>query len=172
MEPRLWLRWGNSWRTISRSILRLLMPWLFASLAYQQPRFSLGRINRQKNPAWRECYFTRRAHELDPLHMFEDYTFKIINVSPRANELICLYVVCTSGTVVQWVEVTAVDWVSWGHRGCLRIPWTHGWIQPINGVRPEQNGCLIADNILNCLFLKENFWISNKISLKYMFLMH
>ena len=36
-----------------------------------------------------------------------------------------------------------------------------------NIMRPWQNGCHFADNILKCISLNENFWILNKISLNY-----
>ena len=35
-----------------------------------------------------------------------------------------------------------------------------------NTLRPEQNGRHFADGILKCIFLNENFWILNDISLK------
>ena len=37
----------------------------------------------------------------------------------------------------------------------------------VNTLRPRQNGRNIADDIFKCIFLNENFSISNKISLKY-----
>ena len=36
-----------------------------------------------------------------------------------------------------------------------------------NILRPRQNGRHFADDIFKCIFLKENIWISNKISLKF-----
>ena len=36
-----------------------------------------------------------------------------------------------------------------------------------NTLRPRQNGCQFLDDIFKCIFLNENFKISNKISLKY-----
>ena len=36
----------------------------------------------------------------------------------------------------------------------------------INTLRPRQNGCHFADDILKCIFLNENVWIPIKISLK------
>ena len=46
------------------------------------------------------------------------------------------------------------------HTGCCR------YLSPINTLRPIQNGCHFADNVFKCIFLNENFWISNNISLK------
>ena len=51
----------------------------------------------------------------------------------------------------------------------------HNWIYAlmlfdgvrINTLRPRQNGRHFADDILNCIFLNENVWISFKISLKF-----
>ena len=37
----------------------------------------------------------------------------------------------------------------------------------VNTLRPRQNGCHFADDIFNCIFLKENIWIPIKISLKF-----
>ena len=36
-----------------------------------------------------------------------------------------------------------------------------------NTLRPRQNCCSFADNIFKCILLKENVWISLKISLKF-----
>ena len=42
------------------------------------------------------------------------------------------------------------------------------WIyEYINTLRPRQNGRRFADDIFKCIFLNENVWISNKISLKF-----
>ena len=40
-------------------------------------------------------------------------------------------------------------------------------VGPINTLRPKQNGRNFADDILKCIFLNENVWIPNKISLKF-----
>ena len=37
----------------------------------------------------------------------------------------------------------------------------------VNTLRPRQNGCHFADDILKWIFLNENVWISIKISLKF-----
>ena len=37
----------------------------------------------------------------------------------------------------------------------------------LNSSPPGQNGRHFADDMFKCIFLNENFWISNKISLKY-----
>ena len=39
--------------------------------------------------------------------------------------------------------------------------------QRVSTLRPRQNGCHFTDDIFKCIILNENFWISNKISLKY-----
>ena len=39
--------------------------------------------------------------------------------------------------------------------------------QSVNTLRPRQNGRHFADDILKCIFLNENAWISLKISLKF-----
>ena len=36
----------------------------------------------------------------------------------------------------------------------------------VNTLRPRQNGCHFPDDIINCIFLTENVWISIKISMK------
>ena len=41
------------------------------------------------------------------------------------------------------------------------------WPSSVNSLRPRQNGRLFADDIFECIFLKENVWISIKISLKF-----
>ena len=41
------------------------------------------------------------------------------------------------------------------------------WPQWGNTLRPRQNGHHFADDISRCIFLNENIWILNKISLKY-----
>ena len=38
---------------------------------------------------------------------------------------------------------------------------------PVNTLRPRQNGRLSPDDIFKWIFLNENLWISNKISLKF-----
>ena len=38
---------------------------------------------------------------------------------------------------------------------------------PVNTLRPKQNGRHFADDILKCIFLNENVWIPNNISLKF-----
>ena len=40
-------------------------------------------------------------------------------------------------------------------------------IQCLNTLRPRQDGCLFADDILKCIFFNLNSWIPNKISWKY-----
>ena len=37
----------------------------------------------------------------------------------------------------------------------------------VNTLRPKQNGCNFADDILKCIFLNENVWIPIEISLKF-----
>ena len=37
----------------------------------------------------------------------------------------------------------------------------------IKALRPRQNGCHITDDICKCISWNENFWILNKISMKY-----
>ena len=53
-------------------------------------------------------------------------------------------------------------------RSLLRL-WDRHEIGPVsvafNTLRPRQNGPHFADDIFKCIFLKENIWISNKISL-------
>ena len=39
--------------------------------------------------------------------------------------------------------------------------------QPVNTLRPRQNGRHFADDIFKCIFLNENIWISIKISMKF-----
>ena len=39
--------------------------------------------------------------------------------------------------------------------------------QAVNSLRPRRNGRFNADDIFKCIFLKENVWISTKISLKF-----
>ena len=39
----------------------------------------------------------------------------------------------------------------------------------VNPLRPRQNGRHIPDDIIKCIFLNENVWISLKISLKFVF---
>ena len=57
--------------------------------------------------------------------------------------------------------------------GYGRIPWSHSIYVYIyiymgfNTLRPTQNGRHFPDDILKWIFLNENVWISNKISLKF-----
>ena len=46
----------------------------------------------------------------------------------------------------------------------LIYPWC---ILIVNSSPPGQNGRLFADDMFNCIFLNENIWISNEISLRY-----
>ena len=41
------------------------------------------------------------------------------------------------------------------------------WSQCVNSLRPRRNGCYNADDIFNCIFLKENVWIPTITSLKF-----
>ena len=45
--------------------------------------------------------------------------------------------------------------------------YNHNKIKHINTLRPRQNGRYFADDIIKCIFLNENVWISLKISLKF-----
>ena len=60
-----------------------------------------------------------------------------------------------------------------GHPGdvsvsLMKSPCIHIYlIQCLNTLRPRQDGCLFADDILKCIFLNLNSWIPNKISWKY-----
>ena len=40
-------------------------------------------------------------------------------------------------------------------------------MQVINTLSPGQSGCQFADDIIKCIFLNENFSVSNEISLEY-----
>ena len=40
-------------------------------------------------------------------------------------------------------------------------------IVPLNTLRPRQDGSYFADDVLKCIFLNENLWISLKIPLKF-----
>ena len=43
-----------------------------------------------------------------------------------------------------------------------------GWVTVIfNALRPRQDGCHFPDDIFKCIFLNENVWILNEISLKF-----
>ena len=50
---------------------------------------------------------------------------------------------------------------------CLSSCVFHWYPQPLNTLRPRQNGRYVADDIFKCIFLNENVWISLKISLKF-----
>ena len=41
------------------------------------------------------------------------------------------------------------------------------WAILINTLRPRQNGHIFTDDIVKGIFMNENIWIFNKISLKY-----
>ena len=43
----------------------------------------------------------------------------------------------------------------------------YGWVIKFNTLRPRQNGCRFADDVLKGIFLNENVWILIKISLKF-----
>ena len=46
--------------------------------------------------------------------------------------------------------------------------WLKTWVEnPINTLRPRQNGRYFPDDIFKCIFLNENVWISIKFSLKF-----
>ena len=51
------------------------------------------------------------------------------------------------------------------------VPYCNEWpgISNVNTLRPRQNGRHFPDDILKCIFLNENVWISIKISLKFVF---
>ena len=54
------------------------------------------------------------------------------------------------------------------HRICSNtLLWMSCHRQLGNTLRPRQNGCHLAEDIFNCIFLNENVWISLKISLKF-----
>ena len=48
---------------------------------------------------------------------------------------------------------------------CIDTCGTQG--RRVNTLRPRQNGCHFVADILNCIFLNENVWISIKISLNF-----
>ena len=66
-------------------------------------------------------------------------------------------------------SVRRVYWFSTGDR--VGLTGTAGDLCPpaclLNTLRPRQNGRHFSDNIFKCIFLNENFRISNKISLIY-----
>ena len=49
---------------------------------------------------------------------------------------------------------------SWSH-----WPWTCWW--SVNTLRPRQDGLYFVDDVLKCIFLNENMWISLKSPLKF-----
>ena len=60
--------------------------------------------------------------------------------------------------------------VSWEISNChqMKVTGYYSWkVNTLNTLRPRQDGCLIADVILKCIFLNLNSWIPYKISWKY-----
>ena len=59
-------------------------------------------------------------------------------------------------------------WPQWRHRAWYIPIQTRAWtLIGINTFRPKQNGRHFPDDILRCILLNENVWISLKISLKF-----
>ena len=56
------------------------------------------------------------------------------------------------------------DAPEWHHQ--IDPAWEN-YTDPLNTLRPRQNGHHFADDIFNCIFLNENVWILIKISLKF-----
>ena len=50
---------------------------------------------------------------------------------------------------------------------CDLLTFSNGTTLNINTLRPRQNGSHFPDDIFECIFLNEDTWISNEISLKY-----
>ena len=71
-----------------------------------------------------------------------------------------------------WIEmnlrvlVTKYNWIPFVFE-IVNTSSRHQWINIINTLRPRQNGRHFPDDILKCIFLNENAWISIKISLKF-----
>ena len=64
------------------------------------------------------------------------------------------------GQIIWMAEVSSFDYA--------RQLTTHvSRLSRVNTLRPRQNGRRLPDDIFKCIFLKENWWISIKISLKF-----
>ena len=65
------------------------------------------------------------------------------------------------------LKLRATDYVKNIAGACNPHPHNPSHYPLINTLRLRQNGRHFADNFIKCIFFKENFWILNKISLKY-----
>ena len=69
-----------------------------------------------------------------------------------------------SEALFDWLESMKIDVALMD--GIIRYWFLHRSVG-FNTLRPRQNGRHFADNILKCIFVNENVWISLKISLKF-----
>ena len=62
-------------------------------------------------------------------------------------------------------------WIIWKHTSAklshLSLGIVLSWAMQLNTLRPRQDGRYFADDVLKCIFLNENMWISLKIPLKF-----
>ena len=60
-------------------------------------------------------------------------------------------------------KLAAIIKPTW-YKSCDKLVLNHN---TLNTLRPRQNGRPFPDDIFKCIFLNDNIWISNKISLKF-----
>ena len=96
------------------------------------------------------------------MHIYIMYMFLYSTYSGTNQVLLTLYSLnCFKGKFIctEMCEFYFIPWFSCD-RGC------QDYSSRCNTLRPEQNGCLFADDIFKCIFLKENICILIEISLK------
>ena len=115
------------------------------------------------------CVFSQRS-------LLSDYVVEVIWL------VWCVYTSPHLVLLGSWHKPSAASglsfftWTAWGHFTWSTISyyWPHrtghannSFVNLVNTLRPRQNGRHFADDILKCIFLNENVWISIEISLKF-----
>ena len=65
------------------------------------------------------------------------------------------------------VTASFIGWAHYQNEPCWWYELTMSLRIPFNTLRSEQNSRHLADDIFKCVFVNENFWISNQMSLIY-----
>ena len=70
------------------------------------------------------------------------------------------------GTIAPWLKIVLRNDDDQNDVAAMAT-YTFFWFYTFSTLRPRQNGRHFPDDIFKCIFLKQNIWISIKISLKF-----
>ena len=154
-----------------KSILWLSMLRLLVSPGHQQPWYSLSRTDEQLSSSSNDfdywCHLSiekwKKKFQTD-FFLFPGRTW----ACPRFQQQIQAPVLTikasmASSVVLSWMRAILRSFLQWTKQ---LVKNTHQAGIYFNSSSPRQNACQFAGNMFKCIFLNENFWISNYISLK------